>query len=86
MELKWFTRMTLMNAFVLQTFPYGMENIVLHVQLELNLIQNKDNVIIVQKDLSEIITVMPVFQDYEKMINLSVYLLIIGRESILNIK
>lgn len=86
MELKWFTRMTLMNVFVLQTFPYGMENIVLHVQLELNLIQNKDNVIIVQKDLSEIITVMPVFQDYEKMINLSVYLLIIGRESILNIK
>jgi hypothetical protein len=75
-----------MNAFVLQTFPYGMENIVLHVQLEPNLIQNKDNVIIAQKDLSEIITVMPVFQDYEKMINLSVYLLIIGRESILNIK
>jgi hypothetical protein len=60
-----------------------MENIVLHVQLELNLIQIKDNAIIVQKDLSEIITVMPVFQGYEKMINLSVYLLINGK--ILNI-
>jgi hypothetical protein len=37
-----------------QTFLCGMENIVLLVQLELNTIQKNNNVIIAQKDSSEI--------------------------------
>jgi hypothetical protein len=67
--------MTLMNVFAHQIFLYGMENIVLHAQLELNLIQKKNNAITALKDLFEIITVMPAFPGYEKMINLSAYLL-----------
>lgn len=42
-----------MNVFVHQTFLFGMENIALLVQLQLNMIQKKNNAIIVHKGLSE---------------------------------
>jgi hypothetical protein len=48
-----------------QTFHYGTESIALCAQQELSMTQIKDNVIIVQKDLLEIILVIIVFQDFE---------------------
>ena len=51
-------------------FHYGTENIALFAQLEPSMTQNKDNVIIVQKDLLETIPLIIVSQDFESMIDL----------------
>jgi hypothetical protein len=64
-ELKEYSMNKLKNVFAHQTYHSGMVNIVLPVQQELNMIQKKDNVIIVQKDLSEMLIHMPVFQVFD---------------------
>lgn len=47
------------------TYHYGMVNFVLPVQKAPNLMINKNNVITVQKDLSEILLHTHVFQDFD---------------------
>ncbi len=53
-ELKEYSMNKVKNVFVHQTYHSGMVNIVLPVQQELTMMINKDNVIIAQKDSSEI--------------------------------
>jgi hypothetical protein len=64
MELKWFIKEKQTNVFAQLIYHFGMENIVLPVLLPLNMIQKKNNVIIVLKDSSEITVVMLVSQDF----------------------
>lgn len=56
------------NAVVQLIYPYGMESIVLSVQLAQNMMKNNNNVITVLKDSSETLLVMHVFQASDQFI------------------